>query len=233
MYRDFDWARVLDETAVALSLDPNLHLAHTLRARAFYHYGLFRGTAAEAQAAAALAGESSVENQRTLFYAALFGARFPEALRLGEELHQRTDAVAIPHIWRSRPRTWRTRRIALRTARRQGWPDLRAQAVLASMEAAAGQRDVARAIVGRVLAQPYRDHHIAYSLATTHAQLGEMDASHAGSRKRPIRASPAIPGSSGTHCSNRFGEARNSRASNPNCVARSRLVRHAMGRADG
>ena len=178
VYRNFDWPRVLDETSVALSLDPNLHLAHTARARVFYHYGLFRGTAAEADAAKALAGESSVENQRTLFYALLFGGRFPEAFRLGEQLHQRTDAVAIPtHLALAAYYLGDTARAfsALRDARRGGSPDLRAQAVLASLEAAAGHRGTARTLVRKILEQPYRDHHIAYSLAATHAQLGEFD----------------------------------------------------------
>ena len=81
-------------------------------------------------------------------------------------------------IWRWRPITPATRLArsqALRAARRRGVPDLRAQAALASLEAAAGRHDAARTIVSRILAQTYRDHHIAYSLATTHAQLGQMD----------------------------------------------------------
>jgi serine/threonine-protein kinase len=177
-YGNFDWPRVLDETAVALTLDPTLHLAHTARARVFYHYGLFAGTAAEAQAAAALAGESSVENERARFYAALYGARFLEALKLGEELHRRTDAVAIPTQLALAAYYLgdKTRAFAiLRTAERGGSPDLRARAVLASMEAASGRREAARSIVRGILAQPYSDHHIAYSLATTYAQLGELD----------------------------------------------------------
>ena len=176
--RDFDWARVLDETAVALALDPNLHLAHTARARVFYHFGLFDGTVAEAEAAAALAGESSVEDDRAVFYAALFGGRFAEALRLGEQLQRRTDAVAIPtQLALAAYYLGDTTRAfaALRGANRSGSPDLRAQAALASIEAAAGRRDAARSIVARIIAQPYRDHHIAYGIATTYAQLGEFD----------------------------------------------------------
>ena len=87
---------MLDETAVALSIDPNLHLDHTARARVFYHYGLFDALTAEADAAATLAGYSGVENERTRFYALSYGGRFAEAFKLGEQLHQRTDAVTIP-----------------------------------------------------------------------------------------------------------------------------------------
>ena len=176
-YRNFDWPRVLDETAIALSLDPNLHLAHTARARALFHYGLFRATELEIETAAALAGGSSVEDDRMRFYAALHNGRFAEAVTLGEALHKRTDAVAIPtylglafYYAGDKARAFE----GLRAARRRGVPDLRAQAALASLEAAVGRHDAARTIVSRILAQSYRDHHIAYSLATTHAQLGQM-----------------------------------------------------------
>ncbi len=177
-YRNFDWPRVLDETAVALSLDPNLHLAHTARARAFFHYGLFRGVEIETEAAAALAGGSSVEDDRMRFYAALHSGHFAQAVTLGEALQRRTDAVAIPtnlalalYYVGDKGRAFE----GLRTAKRSGMPDLRAQAALASLEAAVGRHGTARALVGRILEQPYRDHHIAYSLAVTHAQLGQMD----------------------------------------------------------
>jgi tetratricopeptide (TPR) repeat protein len=177
VYRNFDWPRVLDETAIALSLDPNLHLAHTARARALFHYGQFRATEIETEAAAALAGGSSVEDDRMRFYAALHSGRFAEAVTLGEALHKRTDAVAIPtylglafYYAGDKARAFE----GLRAARRRGIPDLRAQAALASLEAAVGRHEAARAIVSRILAQTYRDHHIAYSLAATHAQLGQM-----------------------------------------------------------
>ena len=155
-YRNFDWPRVLEETAIALSLDPNLHLAHTARARALFHYGLFRATELETETAAALAGGSSVEDDRMRFYAALHNGRFAEAVTLGEALHKRTDAVAIPtylglafYYAGDKARAFE----GLRAARRRGVPDLRAQAALASLEAAVGRHDAARTIVSRILAQ--------------------------------------------------------------------------------
>jgi tetratricopeptide (TPR) repeat protein len=183
VYRNFDWPRVLDETAIALSLDPNLHLAHTARARALYQYGLFHVTETETEAAVALAGGSSVEDDRIRFYVALHRGRFAEAVTLGEALHKRTDAVAIPtylglalYYVGDKARAFE----GLRAARRNGMPDLRAQAALASIEAAVGRHAAARAIVDRILAQPYRDHHIAYSLATTHAHWGRWTRRRAG-----------------------------------------------------
>jgi DNA-binding winged helix-turn-helix (wHTH) protein/TolB-like protein len=178
-YHNFDWPRVLEETAVALSIDPNLHLAHTARARVFYHYGLFEATTGEADTAATLAGYSGVENERTRFYALSYGGGFAEAFKLGEQLHQRTDAVTIP--WQLAHLAYylgdKDRAVAVLRARLGGSPDLRVQASLAAMEAAQGRHQIARELLRPVLTQKYLDHHVAYSLATTYAQLGEFDES--------------------------------------------------------
>jgi predicted Zn-dependent protease len=56
-------------------------------------------------------------------------------------------------------------------------PDLRAQALLASFEAAVGMRREARERIGAVLRGSNLDHHVAYSLGAAFAQLGELDAS--------------------------------------------------------
>ena len=43
LYRNFDWPTVIRESQVALTLNPNLDLAHSALARAFYHEGLLIG----------------------------------------------------------------------------------------------------------------------------------------------------------------------------------------------
>jgi Flp pilus assembly protein TadD len=52
--------------------------------------------------------------------------------------------------------------------------DRRAQAVLASLLAARHANAEARALVKTILDGGYMDHHIAYSLGATHAQLGDF-----------------------------------------------------------
>jgi hypothetical protein len=52
---------------------------------------------------------------------------------------------------------------------------MRSGAALASIEAAQGGRGAARRRLVGLLARDYRDHHVAYSLGATYAQLGEMD----------------------------------------------------------
>ena len=64
----------------------------------------------------------------------------------------------------------------LASATRGGKPDARAQASLASIEAASGLRDAARTRAAVVKGGPYMDHHVAYSLGATFAQLGDHDA---------------------------------------------------------
>ena len=227
-YRNFDWPRVLEETAIALSLDPNLPLAHTARARALFHYGLFRATEIETETAAALAGGSSVEDDRMRSDAALHNGRFGEAVRLGEALHKRTDAVAIPtylglafYYAGDEARAFE----GLRAARRRGVPDLRAQAALASLEAAVGRHDAARTIVSRILAQTYRDHHIAYSLATTHAQLGQMDDAARWLTEAANTGFPGHPWFVRVSLSSRSATAPSSARSSRSCEERSRPCR--------
>ena len=56
LYRNFDWPTVIREAQVALTLNPNLDLAHSALARAFYHVGLLDWSEAEAGRAAEISG---------------------------------------------------------------------------------------------------------------------------------------------------------------------------------
>jgi hypothetical protein len=56
--------------------------------------------------------------------------------------------------------------------RPDGRPDTRSQATLAGVLAASGQRDDAERTARAVLDSGYMDHHVAYSLGATEAQLG-------------------------------------------------------------
>jgi Flp pilus assembly protein TadD len=51
----------------------------------------------------------------------------------------------------------------------------RAGVALASVLASAGDRDGARRQIERVLARPYRDHHVAYGLGAAYGQLGDVE----------------------------------------------------------
>jgi Tfp pilus assembly protein PilF len=177
VHRNFDWIRVLEETELALALDPDLDLAHTARARAFFHLGLFDLAEREAEAASAITGESGVENMRVQLNASLYDGRFEEARRRATALAAQTDAPAIPlalGLAKFYLGDTAGARATLSNIRRGQRPDLRARAALASIEASIGERNRARALLLEVLGQPYRDHHIALSLAAAYAQLGDV-----------------------------------------------------------
>ena len=81
----------------------------------------------------------------------------------------------------------------LASAMRRGQPDVRAQASLASIEAAAGLRDQARARAESVARGSYMDHHVAYSLGAAFAQLGEPDKSLAWVQQAADTGFPCSP----------------------------------------
>ena len=60
LYRNFDWPTVIREAQVALTLNPNLDLAHSALARAFYHVGLLDWSEAESKRAEETSGGTNV-----------------------------------------------------------------------------------------------------------------------------------------------------------------------------
>jgi hypothetical protein len=68
-------------------------------------------------------------------------------------------------------------RETLGAIRRGATTDMRAQASLASVEAAVGMHSEARTRIAAVESGPDMDHHIAYSLGAAMAQLGDATAS--------------------------------------------------------
>ena len=68
-------------------------------------------------------------------------------------------------------------RTTLAGVQRGGRPDVRSQAALAGVDAAAGDKAAARARIVAIERGPYMDHHVAASLAAAWAQLGDPQAS--------------------------------------------------------
>jgi TolB-like protein len=180
LYGGFDWSIVLERTAAALALDPSLDLAHVVRMRAFYHLGSFDEAREEARLARALNPFPSVETTRLEVAVQLFGGQFAVAAGRAAQLLQRTDAPAVRHylgLARYYTGDAAGAREMLASARRGGQPDVRSQASLASIEAAEGLRQEARARATAIARGPYMDHHVAYSLGAAFAQLGDRRAS--------------------------------------------------------
>jgi DNA-binding winged helix-turn-helix (wHTH) protein/TolB-like protein len=179
-YGGFDWKILLDRSAAALDLDPSLELAHLARMRAFYHLGLFEDAAREGREATRLNPAHSVEFDRLEVALLLFDGRFGTAVELAERLLTRTDAPAV-HQYLGLGRFYLgdadSARTVLASIMRGDRPDLRAQASLASVEAASGQPGQARRRIAEILRRSSLDHHVAYSLGAAFAQLQEPAAS--------------------------------------------------------
>lgn len=191
-----NWPLVLTEADTALALDPALAQAHVARAEAFYHFGLFDLAEAELRAAFGLEPRPSVERERIGLAAALFSGRFGQVSGEAEKLRARTDApIVTTHLGtalfylgkRERAQT------ILSAIGSEDVPDGRSQAALGAFLAANGQHAEAREIVSRLAAGPHVDHHVAYSLGVTLAQLGETDAAIQWLRRSADEGFPCYP----------------------------------------
>ena len=161
-------------------LDPSLDPAHLARMRAYCHYGLFEDALREGQEAAALNPVHSVEHSRLEVVVLLFGGHYKQAIDRAEALQARTDAPAVRHYlgWaRDYAGDSNGARTMLASIRRGDRPDTRAQATLASIEAATGRREDARHRITAILQARDMDHHVAYSLGAAFAQLGDIEQS--------------------------------------------------------
>jgi tetratricopeptide (TPR) repeat protein len=176
VYRGFDWEASLAGLDTAVTLDPNLELAHVGRARALYHLGLLDESRAAARASLELNPQSTVELDRVLLAGALFGSRFNEAAERAQRLARITDAPIVKNYSGQAQFYLNDRSEAIETLQgvmRGDQPDVRSQAALASILAASGRQQEAGRIATTLIAGSYMDHHVAYSLGATYAQLGQ------------------------------------------------------------
>ena len=178
-YGGYDWNIVLDRTATALALDHSLDLAHLARMRVYYHLGLFDEARKEGRRAQALNPGPNVEFERLEIAALLFTGQFDAAVAQATRELARTDVPAVRHylgLARYYAGDGDGARAMLASITRRGRPDVRAQASLASVEAALGLRNEARARINGILRGWELDHHTAYSAGAALVQLGDLNA---------------------------------------------------------
>jgi eukaryotic-like serine/threonine-protein kinase len=176
LYRNFDWPTVIREAQAALSLNPNLDLAHSALARAFFHIGLLDRSDVETRRAEDASGGTNVEVSRVHVYNELLAGRYEEARRRAETLLTRTDAPVIRQylglaMFYGGDRV-KGQELLAGVRRPDGRMDTRSQASLAGVLAANGRRDDAERAIRGVLDSGYMDHHVAYGLGVAEAQLG-------------------------------------------------------------
>jgi serine/threonine protein kinase/TolB-like protein/tetratricopeptide (TPR) repeat protein len=176
LYRNFDWPTVIRESQVALTLNPNLDLAHSALARAFYHIGLLDWSEVEARRATEISGGTNIEVDRVHLYNELLMGHFDRAHQMAESLVKRTNAPAVQQylglasFYGGDP--VRAQEILTGVRRPDGRPDTRSQASLAGVLAASGRRGDAERTIRGVIDSGYMDHHVAYALGAAAAKLG-------------------------------------------------------------
>ena len=177
----FNWPLVIADATRALAIDPTLELGHVVRMRAFFHLGLFDRMAEEARAAYRLNPLGNVEIARLELTASLFTGSYARAREQAAALLARGSDAPVIRNYLGLAQYYLgevdAARATLAAVKRAGRPDVRSQAALAGVEAAAGDHAAARARVLAIEAGPYMDHHVAYSLAAAWAQLGNAAAS--------------------------------------------------------
>jgi tetratricopeptide (TPR) repeat protein len=169
---EFDWDRTLEESRLALELNPNLDQPHYYRAAAFYHLGLLDLIEPELRAATDVNPTSQIEPVSIRGNAALLSGQFREAIPLLEDAqrlsHSNMSNPYLAQAYYAAGDATRAEQLLLPPGER------RAQAVLASLLAARGERDRSVSLIRRILAGKYMDHHVAYSLGAAYAQLGDV-----------------------------------------------------------
>jgi tetratricopeptide (TPR) repeat protein len=175
-----DGTILVDRSTAALALDPTLEVAHLARMRAFYHLGLFDAAAFEGREAVRLNPTHSVELDRLEVALLLFRGQYQTAIERATALLKRTDAPAVrQYLGLARYYTGDAdgARAMLASIVRGDRPDMRAQASLASIEAAQGRRQDAETRIASILRGSNSDHHVAYSVGAAFAQLNNATAS--------------------------------------------------------
>jgi DNA-binding winged helix-turn-helix (wHTH) protein/TolB-like protein len=177
-YTEFDWERTIEESRLAIELNPNLDMPHTYLAGAFYHLGLLDKVDEEARRAMEINLVNRVEPLRSQGIAAFLDGRFTEAAQLLEQM-QHLSGLPLSDTWLAQAYFYdgqRTKAEAM-LARLGGSAQVerRAQATLASFLAARGKRAEAEALLREVFAGSYMDHHVAYSVGAAYAQLHDDD----------------------------------------------------------
>jgi TolB-like protein len=177
---EFEWDRVITESARALQLNPGLELPPLFIARAFYHLGLLERADEKARSVLARDPENRSDALRTQGIAALLAGRFKEAvLPLEQVQHLSGKPLSDINLALAYYYSGDTRRGEVVLEGMSGAPSAassqRARAWLAAFLAARGQRSRASSMVGQVTAGGYMDHHVAAGLGSAYAQLGRPE----------------------------------------------------------
>jgi DNA-binding winged helix-turn-helix (wHTH) protein/tetratricopeptide (TPR) repeat protein len=178
--REFDWNTTMAASRRALVLNPNLDQARFFMAAAYYHLGYMEEALIELSKGRSVRGADLIEPVRIEAVVALFSANFVPARTHFEEVSRRSSQaigdtyLALAYYYSGNVERGRTMLESL-AAHPSAATAMRSGAALASIMAAQGDLAAARRRLDGLLPRDYRDHHVAYSVGATYAQLGEVD----------------------------------------------------------
>ena len=196
--REFDWNATITAGRRALVLNPNLEQARFFVAAAFYHNGYMEEALSEMEKGRSVHGVDVIEPIRIEALVALFSGSFaPARARLEEVSRLSSQAIgdtylALAYYYSGSVDRGRAMLESL-VGHRSASTAARAGAALAGVLAAQGELAAARTHVDRVVKGEYRDHHVAYSLGTAFAQLGDIQESHKWLRTAADTGFPCLP----------------------------------------
>jgi DNA-binding SARP family transcriptional activator len=178
---EFDWDATIAESRRALQLDSTVSEPWFYMAGALYHLGLL--SEAERAVHAGLNADPQADRTealRTLATVALAAGRYTEATTLLQDVQRLSDRpVSDTHLatayFYAGERQRAEHLLEPLLTSRSASAATRAQATLASFAASRGDRTRARELVEQAQ-RGMVDHHVAYSIGVTYAQLGDAPA---------------------------------------------------------
>jgi TolB-like protein/DNA-binding winged helix-turn-helix (wHTH) protein len=176
--KDFNWEKVLSESSRALELNSHLDQPHFFRAAAYYHLGLLDEAAKETGLAERINPKNRVDSLRTRGVIALYSQRYADAIASFEEV-QRLSSKPIADSHLAQAYFYQgdvSKAIAIArdlSGEASASASIRGRAALASFLASLGEKKEAMANLQSLLGSQYLDHHAAYSVGASYAQLGD------------------------------------------------------------
>jgi DNA-binding winged helix-turn-helix (wHTH) protein/tetratricopeptide (TPR) repeat protein len=175
--REFDWNLAIESSRRALVLNPNLDQAYYFIAAAYYHSGYMEEALIEVQNGQRLRSLDSVEPIRIQGLIALLSGNYaPARVHLEEVSRQSDKAIGDTYLalayYYSGSVDQALALLKSLAASSSASSASRAGAALASILAGRKQVPEARGHLEAALKREYRDHHVAYWVGTSYAQLG-------------------------------------------------------------
>jgi eukaryotic-like serine/threonine-protein kinase len=173
-FQEFDWDAVIHESRRAIDLNPSLDSPHLYIATAYFHIGLLGEAESEVRAARELNPQNRALSE-IRGAIDVWAGRYVDAVGRLSTVRDLTDSLVVRYLLglalyyqgeQQRAEAWLESMID-----DEGPLPGNARASLAAFRAARGAVAEARALADRVTSEPDINHHAAYGLGATYAQL--------------------------------------------------------------